>query len=742
MKQELNRTLGMYSAITISVGTMIGSAIFVLAGISYETAGPSASLAIFLAGLAAAFTAGSFAELVTFIPTAGGGYAYVKEASDNGLLGFICGWGFWLGYTMSCGLFALGFGTFLNYFFPAVPQLAGAYGLILYVMVTNIKGVRNTGSLQNILTTGLVGLLALYIVYGLFHGEPSYQTPYFPHGLSGTFNAMGFLYITYIGYGLVTTMSEEVVNPEKTIPRAIFISLTAVIFIKSAVFLLGSSIIPWRDLVPAVTGTPLTETAVALAGTAGGRLFAFAGILAMVSSINTAMLASSRTSFAMARDRRLPAIFKHVNPGTKTPIFAILAATAIIFVVTSLRNLTHIATVTSILALAGYSLVNVAVLIFRRKLPEAKRAFRVPFCPVTPVLGVTVNLFLVFQLIRSDLAAALAAFGIMLLGIGYFYLMLPRLEKASKGITTQILPSVNSQYHAGAEKHYTILGLVGNLKTARRIVDLGLVMARSYGGSVTPLHVVNVPEIIPMDSRYALFQDEIGQYEKLLGEISSLESYQSHGREPISVISRDVVPAVRKVIREQDADLIILGWHYSGLATRIRGSVLVRLLEEVSIPVAIYKPGGTKTTRKILYAYGGGYHCQAAITQLKRIAQGYDAAVTFMRVAETGTSPEDRRDMARVMEQGMKDVGLKGDTLVCVCDSVADGVVRESKGYDLVVIGASGGWGLKGYLAGSRADKIMRRIQCGGLVIRGKKTLADNQRLRGLVNRIKRALLP
>lgn len=91
MKEKLDRTLGMYSALMISIGTMIGSAIFVLAGTSYATAGPGASLAIFLAGIAAVFTGLSFAELVTVIPKAGGGYVYVKEATGNNIIGFICG---------------------------------------------------------------------------------------------------------------------------------------------------------------------------------------------------------------------------------------------------------------------------------------------------------------------------------------------------------------------------------------------------------------------------------------------------------------------------------------------------------------------------------------------------------------------------------------------------------------------------------------------------------------------------
>lgn len=252
MKQKLDRTLGMYSSLMISIGTMIGSAIFVLAGTSYDTAGPGASLAIFLAGIAAVFTGLSFAELVTVVPKAGGGYVYVKEATGNNIIGFICGWGFWLGYAMSCGLFALGFGNFINYIFPFIPQMAAAYVLVVYVMFTNIRGTKSSGTLQNIITTVLIVLLMLYVVVGVFHLDMGYQKPFTPHGMFGVFNAMGFLYMTYIGYGLITTASEEVIEPEKTIPKAILISIAAVIFIKTTVFFVGCGILPWTQLIPPV----------------------------------------------------------------------------------------------------------------------------------------------------------------------------------------------------------------------------------------------------------------------------------------------------------------------------------------------------------------------------------------------------------------------------------------------------------------------------------------------------------
>ena len=116
----------------------------------------------------------------------------------------------------------------------------------------------------------LVALLALYVVIGIFHIDMQNQTPYMPQGMPGVFNAMGFLYMTYIGYGLITTASEEVIEPEKTIPKAILISIAAVIVIKTSVFFIGCGILPWQQLVPEVTSTPMIDTAVKIGGVVGG----------------------------------------------------------------------------------------------------------------------------------------------------------------------------------------------------------------------------------------------------------------------------------------------------------------------------------------------------------------------------------------------------------------------------------------------------------------------------------------
>ncbi|HDT14644.1 MAG TPA: amino acid permease, partial [Firmicutes bacterium] len=501
MKKKLDRALGLYSAVAISVGTMIGSAIFVLAGTSFQVAGPSASLSIFLAGVGAFFTAFSFAELVTIVPYSGGGYVYARDASGNGLIGFITGWGFWLGYAMSCGLFALGFGNFLHYFFPSIPVMAGAYSLILYVMITNVKGAKNTGRLQNIITTGLLILLATYIVRGAFFADLSIQRPFMPNGFGGMFSAMGFLYITYEGFGLITTVSEEVVNPKKVIPKAIIISLITVILIKTAVFFLSSSVIRWDMLVPNITSTPLTDISVKIGGMFGGHLFAFAGILAMVSSINTAMMAASRTCFAMARDNHLPAIFKNINSKTQTPVVSIIVVFLLVVISTGIRDLKHISTVTSLFVLTGYSFVNVALMIFRKKMPKVKRAYKVPFYPLTPIAGTAVNIFLVIRLMISNPVAVSIALGITLLGIAYYFVVLPKLKEAPKAFSAQPLPQLQAD-GKDIEKKFKILLPVASPYSVNALVDVSVKIASAYRGTVQPVHIVEVADTIQLNSEY------------------------------------------------------------------------------------------------------------------------------------------------------------------------------------------------------------------------------------------------
>jgi len=741
LRQKLDRTLGFFSAVNISAGTMIGSAIFVLAGTSFEAAGPSSSLGIFLAGIAAMLTAFSFAELVTIIPTAGGGYAYVREATGGGILAFVTGWGFWIGYSMSCGLFALGFGTFLNYIIPFIPQTIGAYGLIVYITYTNIRGMKHSGNLQNIITTVLLLILTAYIIIGIFHSDLSNQRPFFTHEMSGMLGAMGFLYMTYIGYGLITTASEEVIDPEKTIPRAIMFSLILVIVIKTAVFFIGASVMNWQELVPAVTNIPLIDTSIKMAGRAGGYIFAAAGILATVSSINTAMMAGSRTSFAMARDRKLPSVFKNINKKTKTPVFSILSVAGIVTVSAALKNLENISTVTSIFALTGYSLVNVALIIFRKKMPDKKRAFRAPFYPVTPILGIIINIFLVGLLLRTNLSALIAALIFIVCGIAYYLFVLPVLKKAPQGMTTQIIPDF--QFREKSEENeetYNVLVPIARPSTTKFLLELGGKIAVSKKGKLIPLHVVNLPDIIPLNTQYAQSKSEMTKYEEVIDEIKKYNKYCECLVEPIAVVSRDIAHAIKTAADEVDADLVILGWNRSQLSKKMLGGIAYKALEIIPKNVAILKLRHESEIKRILYPYGGGYHSQLTIEIIKRITADTQVEVTFLRIADTDATEDEVNEMQAVLESGMEELSINGQAKISKSRSIVSAVIKESKDYDLVILGASGEWGIKNFFTGSITDAIIDGISCNGLIIKGHRALAHGKRIRSIMNNIKKEL--
>lgn len=738
MKQKLDRSLGMFSCITISVGTMIGSAIFVLAGTSYEAAGPSAYVAVLLAGLAAAFTGFSFAELVTIIPTAGGGYAYVREATNNSILGFISGWGFWLGYAMSCGLFALGFGNFLNYFFPFIPQMIGAYLLVIYVIFTNIKGTKSSGKLQNIITTGLIILLLGYVIYGVFHVDLGNQRPLFPNGTSGMFSAMGFLYMTYVGYGLITTASEEVINPEETIPKAIMISLVFVIFLKTAAFFVGSGIIHWQSLLPSVTDTPLTDTAFKIGGSVGGYLFAFAGLLATVSSINTSVMASSRTSFALSRDKRFPGIFKVINSSTKTPIFSIIVTGIIIIIAVSIQDLEHISTVTSIFSLIGYSLVNVALIIFRRKAPNLERKFKAPFYPFTPILGIAVNIFLIIQLALTDFIALAMAAIIMLIGVVYYYAGIPKLKKAPKGISPLDIPTLSSIESSEIDdKGSKIFIPVSNPNSIEGLLALGGKIAKAEKNTnVVPLHVTHVPDSIPLNSTYTELKQTISNYDEILDKLNDYEEKNRSLIKPIIVFSRDITHGIISNLKGNKSSLLLMGWHASGLAHNMRGGIATKVLEKSPIDVGILKDKNLKEVNRILFPYGGGKYSQLTANIVKRIAKAFNAEVTVVRIVDELHSEEELRGQVK---EAMTGLGTSINVKI-VEGNLTDKVVDLSKDYDMLIVGASLDWGMKEYITGLRSDEIVERAECSTLVVKSYHGILQRSGLRKYIHNFRELL--
>ncbi|MEA5409063.1 APC family permease [Haloarculaceae archaeon H-GB2-1] len=187
--EELAKDLGLLSALTIGVGTMIGAGIFVLPGQAAAAAGPAVALSFVVGGVISLFTALSASELGTAMPKAGGSYYYVNHALGP-LLGSIAGWGNWMGLAFASAFYTLGFGEYIATFLPLPAIVLGPVGLTAYqvgaliaglaFIAVNYIGAKETGSVQVVIVTLLVGILTVFSVLGFLQADISTLRPFFP----------------------------------------------------------------------------------------------------------------------------------------------------------------------------------------------------------------------------------------------------------------------------------------------------------------------------------------------------------------------------------------------------------------------------------------------------------------------------------------------------------------------------------------------------------------------------------
>ncbi|MEM7032664.1 MAG: APC family permease [Chloroflexota bacterium] len=479
----LARTLSGFDATMIGVGAMIGAGVFVLTGIATGEAGPAAIIAFALNGVVTLFTAFSYAELASTIPEAGGGYAFVKRAFP-GLTSFIAGWMLWFAYTVACSLYALGFGSFfielLETYFPVISHafidVAGHGGAVTIVtfaitaffITLNVVGADVTGKAENIITIAKIIVLGLFIAFGLgaIFQDPDLSrlnfTPMFPKGWGGVVIAMGLTFIAFEGYDLIATVSEEIKNPTKNIPIATFVSLgvTIVIYLLILWVSIGAvdpslftdifnqhpSQLP-AELNPRVLDpndppvnttweilglykeTGIVRAAENFMPSVGVLIIVFGGLLSTMSALNATVLASSRVAFSMGRGKMLPMQLARIHPQRRTPYIAVLVTGFILVAMAVTLPIEVVGSGASLLFLLSFVLVNLSLLVIRRKEPNLK-GYKTPLFPLLPILGVVSNLALAIYQFTFQPMAWYISLAWIAIGVAIYYTYTVRVEAA------------------------------------------------------------------------------------------------------------------------------------------------------------------------------------------------------------------------------------------------------------------------------------------------------------------------
>jgi APA family basic amino acid/polyamine antiporter len=446
-EHRLKKSLGVWSLIALGIGAVIGSGIFTLtgtaaAGVHFQTksilqapvldlilaggdastltgragAGPAISVSFVLVAFACSFAALCYAELASMIPVAGSAYTY-SYATLGEIFAWIIGWDLILEYAVSNMSVAVGFSAYFNdildnlfgFHFPkqlsdpmiVEGQFTGSWfnlPALLILMVLSyvlVRGVRESARTNNAMV--LIKIVAILVfVFGAAHAvNTSNWHPFMPNGYSGVLTGAAIIFFTYIGFDSVSTAAEECHSPQRDMPIGILATLVICAVLYGSVALVLTGIANWRTLDNAA---PVANALKAL-GMNRVRLIVTAGaLLGMLSSLLVFQYGQARVWFAMSRDRLLPGLFSRVHPRFKTPHISTWVAGFAVGIPAGIWDIGTFADLSNIGTLFAFILVSAGVIVLRRKQPERKRGFRVPFVPLFPMISIVCCLVLMLSL--------------------------------------------------------------------------------------------------------------------------------------------------------------------------------------------------------------------------------------------------------------------------------------------------------------------------------------------------------
>jgi APA family basic amino acid/polyamine antiporter len=366
MGTPLARRLGTADAVVVGLGAMLGAGVFAAFAPAARSAGGWVPAALAVAGLVAYANATSSARLAARYPASGGTYVYGRERLGS-FWGYLAGWSFVVGKTASCAAMAL---TFAAYAAPGVERPAAVVA-VLAVTALNVVGVHRSVAATRLIVAVVLVVLAAVLFAAVPAGHAGNLIPAAPPSPYGLLQAAGLLFFAFAGYARIATLGEEVRDPARTIPRAVPIALGVVVLVYAGVALAVLGVLG-PDRLAAATA-PLAE-AVGVAGAGWlSPLVRLGAAVAALGALLALILGVSRTVFAMARDRYLPAGLDAAHPRHRVPHRAELAVGVVVAALVATVDLRGAIGFSSFGVLWYYAIANAAAYTLGRR--------------VVPVLG-------------------------------------------------------------------------------------------------------------------------------------------------------------------------------------------------------------------------------------------------------------------------------------------------------------------------------------------------------------------
>jgi basic amino acid/polyamine antiporter, APA family len=428
-EKGLKKTLGPWSLVALGIGAVIGAGLFsITGGAAASNAGPAITISFIVAGIGCAFAGLCYAEFSSMIPIAGSAYTY-SYATMGEFIAWIIGWDLVLEYAVGAatvsiswsryfGRFMEGFGIHLPAEMMGGPWDGGIVNLpaVLIVVLVSLLLIRGTSESAKV-NAVIVGLKIAVVLVFIFLGwrfiNTDNYTPYIPDntgkfgefGFSGIIRAAAIVFFAYIGFDAVSTAAQEAKNPKRDMPIGILGSLAicTVLYILFAHVMTGvtnyTSFQGKDGIAPVAVaiehmGKPDATGVVHASYPWLNRAIIVAILAGYASVILVMLLGQSRVFFSMSKDGLIPKVFSDVHPKFRTPAKSNLLFLIFVSLFAAFIPARVVGEMTSIGTLFAFILVCIGVLVMRKKMPEAPRAFRTPLVPLVPILGVATCLFM------------------------------------------------------------------------------------------------------------------------------------------------------------------------------------------------------------------------------------------------------------------------------------------------------------------------------------------------------------
>jgi APA family basic amino acid/polyamine antiporter len=432
-QNQLKRTLGAFDVVMLGIGAIIGAGIFATIGTAAAGdptrpgAGPALILSFVVTGIACGFAALCYAEFAAMVPISGSAYTY-SYATLGELIAWIIGWDLIIEYAVGNVAVAISWGNYFKTFvagfgiiipdwlstdyrtaahipglFAGAPHVFGvpivfnilAFGIVALITIVLVVGIRESASLNSFMVMLKLVVLAFFVVIGWGYTKPENWHPFAPNGWAGVQAGAAIVFFAYIGFDAVSTVAEEVKDPKRDLPLGIIGSLiicTIIYIVVAAVF---TGIIPYSVLVKKLATEQAEPLTMALQYANIGRfsnlfvgIVAFGSVVAHTAVLLVFQLGQPRIFFSMARDGLLPPSFAKVHPRFRTPYVTTILTGILVGVCAMFTSIDEMVDLTNIGTLFAFVLVCIGILILRKRDPGRPRAFRTPWVPLVPVLGV------------------------------------------------------------------------------------------------------------------------------------------------------------------------------------------------------------------------------------------------------------------------------------------------------------------------------------------------------------------